>query len=91
VSVVDVRYEPYRGLVYDFTVPGDETFFAEGVLVHNCKNCREINGRWIGNTSDGVAMAEVERLYPQGGYVDCLGRSRCRGTVTGIWRKGVAE
>lgn len=56
-----------------------------------CKNCKEINGRWIGNTTDGVAMVEVERMYPQGGYVDCLGRSRCRGTITGVWRKGRAE
>lgn len=53
---------------------------------NTCGPCKEINGRWIGNTVDGVAMAEVERLYPQGGYVDCLGRSRCRGTITGIWR-----
>ena len=31
-------------------------------------------------------LAEVERLYPNGGYVDCLGRERCRGTVVAIWR-----
>lgn len=51
-----------------------------------CGPCREINGRWIGNSADGTSMAEVQRLYPQGGYVNCLGRSRCRGTITGVFR-----
>lgn len=53
---------------------------------NTCPPCKEINGRWIGNTADGTVMDEVERLYPQGGYVNCLGRSRCRGTITGVWR-----
>lgn len=61
-------------------------FADERMDSNTCSNCREINGRWIGNTDDGIAMAEVDRLYPQGGYVDCLGRSRCRGTLTGVWR-----
>ena len=51
-----------------------------------CVNCKEINGRWLGNSGDGTTMAEVDRLYPFGGYRDCLGRSRCRGTITGVWR-----
>ena len=54
---------------------------------NTCQNCREIDGRFIGLTSDGVTMPEVERMYPAGGYVDCLGRSRCLGTVSGVWRK----
>lgn len=51
-----------------------------------CKNCAEIDGRFIGLSDDGTVMDEVDRLYPMGGYVDCLGRSRCRGTITGVWR-----
>lgn len=71
--------------------PEAALYADERMDANTCKNCREINGRWIGNTSDGVAMAEVERLYPQGGYVDCLGRSRCRGTITGLWRSKQVE
>lgn len=73
----------YVGFVYDFTIPGDETFWTEGVLVHNCSPCREHHGRWVCNTDD---LAAVYRLYPTGGYVYCLGRERCRGTVVGVWR-----
>lgn len=59
----------------------------ERMDANTCQNCREIDGRFLGLSSDGVTMPEVERMYPAGGYVDCLGRSRCRGTITGVWRK----
>lgn len=60
--------------------------YANEKLDNNtCQNCRAIDGRFIGLTSDGVTMDEVDRLYPMGGYVDCLGRARCRGTITGVW------
>ncbi len=51
-----------------------------------CLPCSEINGRWLGNTDD---LAQVFRSYPggaYGGYVGCLGRERCRGTICGVWR-----
>lgn len=48
-----------------------------------CVNCRLIDGRWICNTDD---LAPLFKLYPVAGYVECLGRERCRGTVTGVWR-----
>ena len=61
--------------------------YANEKLDNNtCQNCRAIDGRFIGLTSDGTTMDEVDRLYPMGGYVDCLGRARCRGTITGVWR-----
>jgi len=86
VPVTCIERDPYAGNVYDFTVPGDETFWAEGVLVHNCAPCRAVNGRWLGNVSD---MAQVERMYGAAGYVDCIGAQHgnsCRGTVISIWR-----
>lgn len=65
------------------------SLYADEKLDSNtCVNCRAIDGRYIGSTEDGTTMAEVEKLYPMGGYVDCLGRDRCRGTITGVWRKG---
>lgn len=84
VTTVDRR--AYRGYVYDLAVPGDETFWAEGVLVHNCKPCRVINGKWIGNSDDPDIVAKVEAVYPNGGYVDCLGGVRCRGTTIAVYR-----
>lgn len=61
-------------------------YASEQMDTNTCVRCKEINGRWIGNSDDGTVMAEVDKLYPNGGYVDCLGRNRCRGTVTGVWR-----
>ncbi len=91
VEVIAIRCVPYRGKVYDFTVPDDRTFWAEGVLVHNCDPCRSVNGTWLGNTDQ---MDQVLAAYPggaYGGYVGCLGRERCRGTVVGVWREGADE
>ncbi len=53
---------------------------------NTCGPCREVNGRWLGNTDD-PAMAYS--LYPDGaygGYTFCLGGVNCRGTITGVWR-----
>ena len=63
------------------------SLYADETLDKNtCPPCRAINGRFIATTEDGNAP-ELERLYPgMGGYVDCEGRWRCRGTVTGVWR-----
>lgn len=71
VTTVQIRavvQEPYAGEVYDFTIPDDETFWAEGVLVHNCHNCRENDGKLYKNRE------EAYRDYPEGeGYVRCEG------------------
>jgi HK97 family phage portal protein len=51
-----------------------------------CAPCRDINGRWLANTDD---LAPLELTYPAGaygGYIGCLGRENCRGTVVGVWR-----
>ena len=55
---------------------------------NTCKPCAKVDGRWLGN-SDGLDFSQIEKVYPSTGYVDCLGRDRCRGTVVGVWRKGV--
>lgn len=54
---------------------------------NTCAPCHEIDGRWLGNT-DSVGMEMLNKTYPNSGYVGCLGRDRCRGTVVGVWRKG---
>jgi hypothetical protein len=63
--------------------PVGAIYASEQMDSNTCAPCKEIHGRWICNTDD---QAAVYSLYPTGGYVDCKGRWRCRGTVTGVWR-----
>lgn len=43
-----------------------------------CEPCRQVDGRRF------VDVAEARRYYPSGGYRDCQGGPRCRGTVIGV-------
>jgi HK97 family phage portal protein len=63
--------------------PVGALYATEVMDPNTCARCREIDGRWICNTDD---LGPLYKLYPLTGYVDCLGRERCRGTVTGVWR-----
>lgn len=47
----------------------------------SCQRCLEIDGKWLGNS-----LADVVVTYPTGGYVNCLGRLRCRGRVRAVYR-----
>ncbi len=63
-------------------------YYANEVLDKNtCAPCREVNGRWLGNS----ILKDVLKTYPTGGYVDCKGRLRCRGMVSAIWRPATVE
>lgn len=63
---------------------GDETLDGS-----TCAPCRAIHGRFICTTED---LSAHDRLYTAlGGYVDCLGGQRCRGTTTGVWRPKTVE
>lgn len=63
--------------------PAGALYASEQMDSNTCQPCRAVHGRWIANTDD---LAPLFKLYPAGGYVDCLGRWRCRGTVVGVWR-----
>jgi HK97 family phage portal protein len=63
--------------------PSGAIYASEVLDTNTCAPCRAIHGRWICNTDD---LAPLYKLYPVGGYVDCLGRERCRGTFVGVWR-----
>jgi len=67
------------------TGPVGAIYASEQMDLRTCGPCREIHGRWITNTDD---LAPLWRLYPGPGYVDCKGRSYCRGSFVGVWRKG---
>jgi phage portal protein BeeE len=56
------------------------TYFASEVLDTNtCAKCRKVEGKKYDT------LAESKEDYPRGGYKDCLGGERCRGTVVAIW------
>jgi len=66
--------------------PEGALYASEQLDRNTCEPCASINGRWLGNISDA---AQVEDSYPMGafgGYIGCLGGSRCRGTIFGVWR-----
>lgn len=68
------------------TGPEGAVYASEQLDKSTCKPCREVHGRWLGNISN---MTMIDQTYPQGaygGYRDCQGGSRCRGTVVGVWR-----
>ena len=62
--------------------------YADEVLDANtCPPCRAIDGKWLGTIPDDID--QIRELYPGagfGGYVDCDGRERCRGTVVAVFR-----
>lgn len=49
---------------------------------NTCGPCQAIDDRRF-DTLD-----QAKAVYAGGGYVDCLGRDRCRGTVVAIWEDG---
>lgn len=51
---------------------------------NTCGPCAQAHGRFVCTTDD---LGPYTRLYTAlGGYVNCEGGVRCRGTVTGVWR-----
>jgi hypothetical protein len=72
------------GRMSTFAVAPEGALYASEVMDKNtCEPCREVNGRWLGNISQ---LDQVDKAYPNGGYVDCEGGNRCRGTIVGVWR-----
>jgi hypothetical protein len=62
----------------------ETALYASEVMDKNtCGPCREVNGKWLGNSTQ---MDMVYATYPNGGYTECLGGPRCRGTVIAVYR-----
>ena len=63
------------------------SLYANEVMDRNtCRPCREVDGKWLGNTDDPDTPARVAEVYPNGGYRFCEGGPRCRGTIVAIHR-----
>jgi hypothetical protein len=66
-------------------VPEDEPagwYSSEILDVATCGPCMEVDGRAF------ATLAEAQRFYSFGGFNDCLGGPRCRGTVVAVMREG---
>ncbi len=70
-AVTLVETVAYDGTVYDLVLESEHTFFANGMLVHNCEECHDVDGEVMDFGSD-----RQEELHPP--YVKCLGEDRCR-------------
>jgi hypothetical protein len=65
----------YCGEVYDFTIPGDHTLWADGVLVHNCEPCITADSGTMLSPQDAVLLGPPNP--------DCQGGDFCRCTL--VW------
>jgi hypothetical protein len=59
---------------------------SEILDTNTCAPCRAVHGLLLARLSIGDFRL-LRALYPVRGYLYCLGRDRCRGTVVGIWIK----
>lgn len=63
-----------------FSAAPSAAYVATEILDDNtCEPCRTIDGYEFATLTDAAAA------YANGGYVECLGGERCRGTVFGMW------
>lgn len=60
--------------------PG-EIFASELLDENTCPACTAVDG------TPYASMDEAERDYPTGGYADCDGRERCRGTLVKVYEE----
>jgi Protein of unknown function (DUF935) len=55
-------------------------YYASELLDEStCENCAEEDG------TEFDSLADAEQAYPTGGYSECLGGDRCRGTVVAVF------
>lgn len=75
------RIATYRAAEQDAGGPIPAYYASEVLDVNTCPACAHVDRKWLGNSID-----DVRALYPGGGYRDCEGGPRCRGTVVVVWR-----
>lgn len=60
--------------------PEASEYVASEILDQNvCTPCRRVDGRSF------PTLADATEQYPSGGFRDCLGGVRCRGTIVAVW------
>lgn len=73
-----------RMAVFGRTAP-DRIFASELLDPATCENCADIDG------TEYASVADAEADYPTGGYKDCLGGPRCRGTIIATYGESAPE
>jgi HK97 family phage portal protein len=68
--------------------PEAALYASEIMDTNTCRPCKDVDGKWLGNVSQ---IEQVFKTYPFGGYIDCKGGDRCRGTVVAIWRPATVD
>lgn len=69
-----------EGRMAVLAVAPEARHFATEILDGStCPNCRAIDG------SEYETLTAARAAYPSGGYIDCLGGPRCRGTFVTVW------
>lgn len=64
---------------------GVKLYASEQMDDHICTACRAVEGTYLGES--GGDVSGLRELYPNGGFVGCLGGINCRGAVVGVWPK----
>lgn len=55
---------------------------SEALDKNTCRNCIAIDG------TEFSTLRDAREAYPQGGYAQCQGGGRCRGTMIAVWGRG---
>lgn len=62
--------------------PEANQYVASEILDRNvCGPCRQVDGTQFDT------LADATEQYPSGGFRDCLGGIRCRGTIVAVWNQ----
>jgi hypothetical protein len=64
--------------------PGD--YYSSELLDQNtCEECEAIDG------TEFTSLADAQDSYPTGGYSECLGGPRCRGTIVAVYDEATTD
>lgn len=65
--------------------PAARHFASEALDRNSCQPCRDVDG------TEYDTLAAARTAYPSGGYVSCLGGTRCRGTLVTVWPQSAEQ
>lgn len=66
--------------------PPAQEYVSSEILDRNvCGPCRSVDG------TSYETLPDAQEAYPSGGYRDCLGGPRCRGTIVAVWPESEPE
>jgi hypothetical protein len=68
-----------QGRVLVFQQASADYYSSELLDSSTCVNCETVDG------TDYASLTDAQADYPQGGYAECLGGPRCRGTLVAVY------